>query len=264
MILRTLVRDCLLLNWALPAEQLPAPPDPLRYDCLRLGSQREVMVTALLFYHHGIRPGVLPFVRLTFPQLSLGAAVLDGDGQPALYFRRMLVPLWVLPAARLLTHQPAEMAALRFDRPSRQLEADQWTWNVRCRAGRLDVAAHQATPRVGLSSLFPTWRNAVDYFQQRRRSYFEKGGKLRCVETFYMPRVEAWPMAAEVADSGVLMDAFPLRSGEAWPEPFTAMLFPDLPLSFELALVPSLELAPMPRVAAATANREGLRTAACF
>lgn len=246
------MRDCLLLNWTLPADLLPAAPAPLRYELLRGSGERQVMVTALLFYHEGVRLASLPFVRFSYPQFCLAAAVLDGDGQPALLFRQVLAPMWVVVATRLVVQQPLIPARLHFDRPSRQLEAEGWCWQIQQGTSSLRLDAQQSTPTLGMSSLFPSWRMAVDYFRQRRRAYYQGRRGLRCVETFYLPRVDAWPMSVNVVDPGLLQHCLPLPEAEGWARPHSSMLFPDLPLSFELSLVPAMALPrPLPQPAAA-------------
>ena len=45
--LRTTVRDCLYLNWAFPAEALPPPPAPLRYQRHVWQGREHVFASAL-------------------------------------------------------------------------------------------------------------------------------------------------------------------------------------------------------------------------
>jgi hypothetical protein len=112
MILRTLVRDCLFLNWALPAQLLPSPPVPLRYDTLRAQGEDWVFASAVLFRQVGLRLPHFPLVRLSYPQFNFRVYVLDGEGVPSVLFWRMLVPTWVVPGARLLGRQPVGRARL--------------------------------------------------------------------------------------------------------------------------------------------------------
>ena len=49
MILETIGRDCLFLNWALPAATLPELEPPLRYDLHRWRDKDYVFLLAALF-----------------------------------------------------------------------------------------------------------------------------------------------------------------------------------------------------------------------
>src|SRR4029079_18388565 len=111
MMLQSVVRDCLYLNWALPAAALPEPPAPLRYQLhASPGGEEVVFATALLFHPEGLHLDGLPLPRLSYPQCNLRLNVLDGDGMPSVLFRCMLMPSWMTPGARLLTHQPVAAA----------------------------------------------------------------------------------------------------------------------------------------------------------
>src|SRR6202035_544612 len=107
MLLRTTVRDCLFLNWALPAAALPAPVAPLRYQLHSWQGEDYVFASALLFYQEGLHLPALPLLWVSFPQLNVRLYVLDGEGVPAVLFRRMLMPAWLAPGVRLVTGQPA-------------------------------------------------------------------------------------------------------------------------------------------------------------
>ena len=120
MILRTKVRDCLYLNWAVPADATPPVPEPLRLQRSFDGRTDWGFASALLFHHEGLRFRALPFVRVSSPQLHLRYYVVDGDGRPAVYLRRTFVPLWLTPALRLLGGHPALPARMLFARPSQR------------------------------------------------------------------------------------------------------------------------------------------------
>ena len=118
--LRTTVRDCLYLNWAFPAEALPPPPSPLRYQRHVWQGRDYVFASALLFHQDSLHLTALPSLKFGYPQLTVRLYVLDDEGVPSVLFRRMLMPGWVAPGVRLITHQPAARARLRFPRPSQQ------------------------------------------------------------------------------------------------------------------------------------------------
>ena len=54
MIFRTVIQDCLWLNWALPESALPPPPPPLSYDVCRTDEGGFVFVSAMLFRQQGL------------------------------------------------------------------------------------------------------------------------------------------------------------------------------------------------------------------
>src|SRR5258708_33241405 len=138
--LRTVVRDCLFLNWALPADALPEPPAPLRYQRHAWQGRDYAFVSALLFHHDAVRWSAFPLLRVGYPQLNVRLHVLDEDGMPSVWFMRELMPAWVAPGVRLMSHHPASSARLDFPRPSRQAGADSWAW----RAERRRTPAVQA------------------------------------------------------------------------------------------------------------------------
>src|SRR5260370_1362983 len=98
--LRTVVRDCLFLNWALPADALPEPPAPLRYQRHAWQGRDYAFVSALLFHHDAVRWSAFPLLRVGYPQLNVRLYVLDEDGMPAVWFMRELMPAWAAPGAR--------------------------------------------------------------------------------------------------------------------------------------------------------------------
>ncbi len=200
MVLRTTVRDCLFLNWALPASVLPPLPEPLRYELHPADGAEWGFASALLFFQERLRLRALPFVKLSFPQLNLRYLVTDDDGLPAVLFRRMLVPAWVVPAARLIGRQPVRPARLAFPHPSEDLEVARWSWSVGG-SGGLAVAAERGAPRPGPGPRFSSWDETVRYFRERRRGYAEVGGGLRRIETS-QPRIEVWPVRAELHRGG--------------------------------------------------------------
>lgn len=249
MMLRTLERDCLYLNWALPAASLPDPPSPLRYQLHPWQGEDYVFASAVLFYQEGLHVEGLPLPRLTYPQFNLRLYVLDGDGTPSVLFRCMLMPTWVVPGAKLLTHQPAQSARLDFPRPTRSVGEGEWTWRV-ARGGRLEVRAHPGSPQLGAGPRLGTWEETVDYIQDRPRGYaVENGGSLHCIEGVHH-RAAIWPLRAELGEAGLLDRLLPLPAGVPWPALHSCWLCPEIPFVFELGLVPKVAMAPVPRAAA--------------
>ena len=257
--LRTLVRDALYLNWALPAGVLPPPPAPLRYQVAGDGDDGPwVFASVLLFRQEGARLSAFPLVRFSYPQMNLRLYVVDSDGVPAVYFREMLVPGWVLPAVRLVAEQPACSARFDYPQPSSDPVAEAWRWRVErpgsaALRGRLEVTARRAAPQAGAVPRLGTWEETVRFFRERRRGYTFAGEQLRRIETEH-PAVPVWPMAAEVADASLLQAVVPVAGG--WPALHSAWLCPEIPFAFELALVPGVDLdATLGRQPAATSTR---------
>lgn len=249
MMLKTTIRDCLFLNWALPAEAVPEPPPPLRYQFHSWQGQDYVLASAVLFYQDAIRFRALPFVRLCYPQLDLRLAVLDDEGVPSVLYPRMLTPAWVVPGARLMTHQPVTKARLDFARPSRDVNGGPWNWRVE-RDGIFKVRAWPDSPAVGEGPRLGSWEQVVRYFLERPRGYAEDSGVLHRIE-FRHPQVAVVPVKAEVAGDGLLAGLLHLEAGAGWPGLHSAWLVPEIPFAFELGIVPKMAAAPaMPQPAA--------------
>ncbi|HYX23740.1 MAG TPA: DUF2071 domain-containing protein [Thermoanaerobaculia bacterium] len=263
--LRTTVRDCLYLNWALPAEELPAPPVPLRYQLHSWQGRDWVFASALLFHQDSLHFTALPRLRVGYPQLNLRLYVLDDEGVPSVLFRRMLMPAWVVPGTRLVTHQPASRARLSFPRPSKDPDGGPWTWRVE-RKGQLEVRAWQAAPAVGEGPRLGSWEQAVRYFQDRPRGYALASGVLHRISTEHQP-VPVWPLKAEVDGNGLLPRLLDLPPGSPFPALHSAWLCPEISFVFELGLVLRMPAAPAPVLAQPAAGRvvsfrwpsEGLR-----
>jgi uncharacterized protein DUF2071 len=247
MMLQTTVRDCLCLNWALPAAALPEPAAPLRYQLHPWQGRDYVFVSALLFHHDAVHLSALPRLRLGYPQFNLRLCVLDGQGVPSVLCRKMLIPIWVAPGVRLISHQPAAGARLDFPHPSRGLDGGPWSWRVE-RRGRLEVRAWQDSPRVGEGPNLGPWDRLVRYFQERPRAYVEDGGALHRIEA-RQPSAAVWPLRVEIGADDLLARLLPLaaaagHAGDAeegapgWPPLHSAWLCPEIPLAFELGIAP--------------------------
>jgi hypothetical protein len=246
MMLRMTVRDCLYLNWALPVEKLPEPPAPLRYQLHSWQGRDHVFASALLFHQDAVHFASLPRLRVGYPQLDLRLCVLDAQGIPSVLFRRMLMPAWVTPGVRLLTHHPASRARLDFPRPSRDLgEGGPWTWKVE-RGGSLEVRAWQHSPQVGEGPRLGNWEQTVRYFEERPRGYTEGAGTLHRIEAG-VPQAACWPLRVELHGDDVLSPWLCLEqngSAASWPQVHSAWLCPEVPFVFELGLVPQIHVTP--------------------
>lgn len=255
--LRMTVRDCLYLNWALPAEILPEPPAPLRYQLHSWEGCDWVFASALLFHQDAVRLAALPLIRVGYPQFNLRFYVLDAQGTPSVLFRRMLMPGWVAPGVRLVSHQPAFAARLDFPRPTVDGGDGPWRWRVE-HAGTFEVRAWRdgsAVPAVDAGPRLGSWNDTVSYFQLRLRGYAENsGGALRRIDVRRPAATAcAWPLRAELAGEELLPGLFRLpEAGFPWPALHSAWLCPEVPFAFELAPAPKEVAVPqgMPQPAA--------------
>ena len=245
MMLRMTVRDCLYLNWALPVDKLPEPPAPLRYQLHTWQGRDYVFASALLFHQDAVHIASLPRLRVGYPQLDLRLCVLDAQGVPSVLSRRTLMPAWITPGMRLLTHHPVSRARLDFPRPSRNPGEDgPWIWKVR-RDGSLQVRAWQHSPQVGEGPRLGSWEQTVRYFEERPRGYTEDAGTLHRIEAG-VPQAPCWPLRVEIHGEDLLGSWLRLeRNGAApgWPQIHSAWLCPEVPFVFELGLVPQLQMA---------------------
>jgi Uncharacterized conserved protein (COG2071) len=256
MMLEMTVRDCLYLNWALPADALPAPPRPLRYQVHAWQGRDVVFASALLFHQDAVHLSAFPIFHFGYPQLNLRLNVLDGEGVPAVFFHSMLMPSWVVPGVRLVSHQPASSARLDFPRPSRNAGDGPWLWRVR-RGGSLEVLAWQDSPRIGDGPRIGSWEQTVRYFDERQRGYVQSDGVLHRIEARH-PNTANWPLRVELRGDDVLGRLLPLAGTAAsgngsstWPGLHSAWLCPEIPFVFELGLVPKVQVSPgMPQPAA--------------
>lgn len=251
MIVQALVRDCLYLNWALPTASLAAPPRPLRYQSHSWEGESYTFASALLFHHVGVHLEGLPRLRVSYPQCNVRLYVLDGEGVPSVLFRRMLLPGWIAPAARLLSRQPMASARLELPHPSRDPGEESWSWLVR-RGAALQVTAAPAAPGVPVGPGLGSWEDTVRYFQERPRGYSATadGSPLR-LEGAHSAAAAVWPLRAEVRSDELVRRIVlgAAGSGESlWPRLHSAWLCPEVPFVFELGLVPpaAAQRAPFP------------------
>lgn len=230
--LRTVVRDCLYLNWAFPATVLPVLPEPLRYEEHVVDAGAFVFGSALLFRHQHLHVAGLPFLRLSYPQFNFRLYVTDHEGVPSIFLHRLLVPHWVVPSTRWLAGQPAVAGRFHFPSPAEETELGSWQWEVH-RESSLKLKASQSAPQVGSGPSLGSWERTTSYFRQRRRAYLVTAGGLRSVET-RQRSVPIWPLSIEILDRRLLESCLSLPEPRAWPELHSAWLCPEIPLVFEL------------------------------
>ncbi len=233
--LQTVVRDCLFLNWALRPEDLPEPPEPLRYEVLTGPQGNFVFVSAVLFRQEGMHFTSLPLPRLSYPQCNVRACVLDGDGVPSVWFWRELVPLWVVPGARLIGSQPATSASFDYPQPSKDPAAERWAWRVEA-GGVLAATAKRGAAVLGEGPAFPSWNALVDCIRQRTRGYATSSSALQRVAASH-PAVPVWPLRAEIEEAGLIAASAP-GGTLTLPRLHSAWLCPEIPFVFDLAPVP--------------------------
>jgi len=232
MLLRTVVKDCLYVNWALPRALLPPLPEGLRYEVHSAADGSYGFVSALLFRQSGLRLSGMPWVRVSHPQLNVRLYVVDQEGVPSVLFRALIVPRWVLPLAQATVRQSLACGRFRYPRPSRDTGAASWTWRAAA-SGGLEVSGSQGGPAVGAGPDLGSWQQTCDYFRRRDRGYLAMGGRLRRIETSHTA-VSVWPMQIELRDDALLRQLLDLDSAASWPALHSSWLCPEIPLSFEL------------------------------
>jgi len=241
--LRSRLRDCLCLNWAVPVSHLPAPPDPLRYELHRFEGMDYVLASVLLFRHEDVHPETLPFVRLSFPQLNLRLYVRDADDAPAVLFRAILVPAWVVPTAIWIGGQPARRA--RFHHTGEPgTEGGSWEWEVHAGAG-LHCVATLGSPQTGAGPQIGTWEQTRDYVRMRNRGYAQSRGGLKRIDT-EQPAVAVSPVSVDVREAELPRA---LLGAPSWPALHSAWVCPEMTMRFELVREPAMALprqAPVP------------------
>lgn len=240
-------RDCLYVNWAIPAESVPPLPAPLRYET----HDESVFVSMLLLRLSDLHWKAAPVGRISYPQAALRFYVFDGDDVPAVFFRSTYVPWWVLPVARVLGRQPVRPARMRFPKPSRDRDAECWRWRLGRRRRELTLTAGLASPSIGPGPDLGCFEAVVDHFRQRSRGYVRHGDRVKAVRTA-RPMVSVWPMRVEVESARLLESALPTVSESVWREPHSAWLSPQIPFRFEVG----------PEVDRALARRRALSAAA--
>lgn len=232
--LRTLVRDCLYVNWALPVRWLPTPPPPLNYDRQPWEGEDHAFVSLLLFRQQRLRLSALPLPRLSYPQCNFRFNTCGGESAPSVLLNDMFVPYWVVPGARWVARQP--VAAAHFDYPPSTGNGGEgsWRWEVRRLQHRVAVRARPGDPVAPAAPSLGGWEETVRYFRVRPIGYGLLDGRLRRIRTCHPPVVVV-PVRAEVEEDGLLRHLLPPPRGEVWPAIHSAFLCPEVHFTFELA-----------------------------
>ena len=181
MILETIGRDCLFLNWALPVEAVPELEAPLRYDLHRWRDSDYVFLSAALFRQQVLDIPKVIFPRVSYPQAVLRLCTTDADGVPSFFLCSVLLPAWVLPSVRLVARQQARKASFDYPAQGAGVGAATLRWSVRS-GDRLEVAASAGAGLTGDGPSLGNWRQSVAYFERRERWYFATADGLRHVE----------------------------------------------------------------------------------
>ncbi|GMU66006.1 MAG: hypothetical protein AMXMBFR36_22800 [Acidobacteriota bacterium] len=236
MIYETSLADALFVNWAVPAEALPTPPEPLRLERALEDGVDFGFVTLVLFRQRGLRLAAMPWPRLSFPQCNLRIPVRDEEGAAGVWLLKELVPAWVVPLARGLGRQPVSAGMFEI----RSTPGGDWRWTIH--AGRaLSLAARPGAPSTGRPRL-GGWSDTVGFFRDRPRAYVGAPGNRR-IETAH-PSVEGVPMTVEPSVCDWLATHLPAVDAALWRAPHTAFLVSSARLTF------AVDRAPLPAVAA--------------
>jgi len=232
MLLRTVVRDCLYVNWAVPCDRLPPLPESLRYELHSVAGVRYGFVSGLLFRQSGLRLAAMPWARLSYPQLNVRLYVADEEGVPSVLFKALIVPRWVVPLAQVAGQSGLVRGRFDYPRPSRDTGAQGWTWRAKAR-GLLEVASRQSEPKRGEGPDLGSWQRTCDYFRRRDRGYLSVGAGSYKNKTSHSVTV-VWPMSVDVLQDSLLRRLIGGAHESDWPAIHSAWLCPEIPLSFEL------------------------------
>ena len=246
MILETIGRDCLFLNWALPADALPELEEPMRYDLHAWRGRDHVFVSAALFRQQVLDIPKVIFPRVSYPQLSVRLCTIDGDGMPSFYISTVLLPAWVLPSVRLVARQQAHKASFQYPTQGAALEESPLRWLVRSK-GVLEVSVSPGAGAPGEGPDLGDWKRTVAYFQRRNRWYFSSAAGLKRIEVTSKD-VQVVPISTEIGDDSLLPGCMGSAPGAAWPALHSCWLSPEVPFVFEVGWAKE---APLPREAPA-------------
>lgn len=232
MLLQTIGRDCLVLNWALPVAGLPELEPPLRYDVQAWEGEDHVFLSAALFHQQVIDLPKVGFPKVSYPQLCVRLCVLDRDGAPSFYLTSLLLPAWALPSARLVARQPAHSATFDYPQPGAGLEGSPRRWLVKAR-GRLVVSAAEGGAVAGVGPDLGSWDRTVTYFQRRRRWYFRTADGLGRIEVRDRPQ-QPVTVSAEVEEVDLLHGCLAAGAADEWPRLHSAWYCSEMPFVFEI------------------------------
>ncbi|MEM6453464.1 MAG: DUF2071 domain-containing protein [Acidobacteriota bacterium] len=262
--LATVARDCLYVHWLLPRALAPSLPAPLRYEVHAHGGAPYVFASAQWFQVDSLHASTMPLLRASYPQLNLRLYAFDDDGVPSVYFPRLLVPLWITPAARLLARQPLEAAHFRVPAPTPSVDpaldgASSMAprrWLVR-RAETLSLIAAPAV-RGNFDRAVP-WVDPTRHLRRRIRGYVPWGASgVRAIRTWHPSAASApaQPMDVEMTCVDLLASTFGVDDS-LWLHPHGACLCAEIPVAFDLMRLPRVAPAPAPTPTPAAASRTG-------
>lgn len=237
--MRTLAIDALYLNWAIPAAAVPPAPEPLSHQVHEWQGEGWVFLSALLFRNRNVHLERAPFLRLSYPQLDLCLYVTDGDGVPSILSVDMILPRWVRPAVALAARRPVSGGRFDFPAPSLDPAAEAWRWRVEQGAG-LEVVARPGGGLPGGGPALGSWDQTVRFFRDRPRAYVEVGDHLQRIDT-QPKRAPVWPLTVDIEDDSLLADLLPL-AGSRRSLLHSAWLCPEVPMVFDLRLVPEMQI----------------------
>lgn len=241
--LSAVAHDCLEIHWAVPLESLAPVPLPLRYQTHEADDGTEWIFATLSAGHLDaarLEPWSAP--RLSYPQLVTRLAVTDGDGEPASFVRRLLVPFWTVPLVRLFGEGRARAARLDLPRPSRQgvpldAQEDGWVWRARSR--RPFVVRAWPAPGAAAPAELPSLGSAEEtlrYFRRRPRTFTRRADGTLASIGVEKARGEPVRMGAAVEVDDLLADGLGLlpesqRGGRA-PVLHSAWLLPEVEVAY--------------------------------
>ncbi len=232
MILETIGRDCLFLNWALPEAALPVLEGPLRYDLHDWQGSRYGFASAALFRQQVVDIPKVLFPKVSYPQLTLRLCTVDGDGVPSFFLCTILLPAWVLPSVRLVARQQARMASFSYPAQGADVGSGSLRWCVKS-GERLEVDATAGSGVTGHGPSLGGWSQAATYFQRRKRWYFSAPDGLRRIEVTSRD-VEAVPLSVDVRDDALLQGCVEPGPTDGWPQLHSSWLSPEIPFVFEI------------------------------
>lgn len=231
--LRTLARDSLYLTWAFPTAGLTPPPAPLRYERHRVQGEDHTFVSVVISRQERLKIPGLPLIKLFYHQLNLFTYVLDADREPAVLVRHALMPLWLAPAARMITGYPISAADFECPRPSADPEVGSWGWRV-AGEGELSLTAERAAPRIGPGPRFASWDATVAALRERPAVYAQGSGGLRGLRLDVETK-PVWPLSVDLEDVSLLSQLLALED-DPWPPLYTAWLDAEVPMVLDLGL----------------------------
>jgi hypothetical protein len=229
MIFRAEIRDCLVLNWALPRSAAPDPPEALRYDVREGVDGPFVFASTLLCRQSRLELESVPVPWIDAPVAQIHFCTLDEDGVPSVLIRAVMVPRWLAPGAHWVVRQPAKAARMTFPRTVEG--ATEWRWEVE-RRGRLVVDGSLQAPYPGSGPEIGSWEETVAYFRRRAVGYFESFGSLRRLE-LRRSKSDVTPVRAEILEDGLVSSCLTGEASKASASLHSAWLSSAMSVSYE-------------------------------